>query len=82
MREHLIGLEKKIRDSAGQDFNVNSPSQLQEILFTKLKLPTQGIKKVQSGHSTDAESLQKLREAVEFMMLKGVAPQYVQVYLT
>jgi DNA polymerase-1 len=63
MREHLIGLEKKIRDSAGQDFNVNSPSQLQEILFTKLKLPTQGIKKVQSGHSTDAESLQKLREA-------------------
>ncbi|QQG49732.1 MAG: DNA polymerase I [Candidatus Berkelbacteria bacterium] len=59
----LAKIEIGIRKLAGRDFNVASPSQLQEILFTDLKLPATGIKKIKSGYSTDADSLLKLRGA-------------------
>lgn len=54
--------EKQIYDIAGQDFNIGSPAQLAEILFTKLELPTQGIKKGKTGYSTAASELDKLRD--------------------
>ena len=44
-----------------QDFNINSPIQLREILFEKLQLPV--LKKTPSGPSTDASVLQQLAEA-------------------
>lgn len=43
---------------AGEEFNVNSPKQLGEILFDKMKLPV--LKKKKTGYSTDAEVLEKL----------------------
>ena len=46
---------------AGQEFNLNSPMQLSEILFGKLGLPVKGIKKTQKGYSTGAKELLKLR---------------------
>ena len=46
---------------AGQEFNLNSPMQLSEILFGKLGLPVKGIKKTQKGYSTGAKELSKLR---------------------
>ena len=55
-------LQKTIYDFAGEEFNLSSPAQLSEILYTKLKLPTMGLKKTQRGYSTDAESLEKLRK--------------------
>jgi DNA polymerase-1 len=53
--------EQQIYGHADQEFNIGSPSQLAEILFEKLKLPTQGIKKGKTGYSTAASELDKLR---------------------
>jgi DNA polymerase-1 len=54
-------LESAIHVAAGQEFNINSPLQLREILFEKLQLPV--LKKTPSGPSTDASVLQQLAEA-------------------
>lgn len=56
----LSELEKRIYFSAGTEFNINSPSQLGEVLFERLELPSG--KKTSSGkYSTNAEILGKLR---------------------
>ena len=55
-------LEKEICELAGTDFNLNSPIQLSEVLFTKLQLPTKGIKKTTRGYSTGAKELDKLKD--------------------
>ncbi len=54
----ITRLEKDIHALAGGDFNINSPMQLQEVLFEKLHLKTG--KKTKTGFSTDADVLQKL----------------------
>lgn len=51
-------LETSIHEAAGEPFNINSPKQLGEILFEKLKLP-EG-KKTKTGYSTAADVLEKL----------------------
>src|SRR5665213_3488646 len=53
--------EQQIYGHADQEFNIASPGQLAEILFDKLKLPTNGIKKGKTGYSTAAKELDKLR---------------------
>jgi DNA polymerase-1 len=53
--------EQQIYGHADQEFNIGSPSQLADILFNKLTLPTQGIKKGKTGYSTAASELDKLR---------------------
>lgn len=58
-------LEKEIYDLAGEEFNVNSPKQLQEILFVKLGL--KGTKKNDSGLSTDKEVLESLMDDHEII---------------
>lgn len=63
LREDLRSIEKKTHELAGREFNVASPAQLQQVLFTNLKLPATGIKKIKSGYSTDADSLTKLKGA-------------------
>lgn len=62
------GLTQEIRETeqamyslVGQEFNIGSPLQLSEILFTKLQLPTLGIKKGKTGYSTGQKELDKLR---------------------
>ena len=59
--ERIINLEKGIYKLAGTEFNINSPKQLQEILFVRMKLPTENIKKLKTGFSTGAGELEKLR---------------------
>jgi DNA polymerase-1 len=57
--EKLINIETQAYATAGQPFNLNSPKQIQEILFDKLGLPVK--KKTPSGTpSTDEEVLQEL----------------------
>ena len=59
--QRLLEIEKQAHELAGQPFNLNSPKQLGEIFFDKLKLPV--VKKTPSGSpSTDEEVLQKLDE--------------------
>jgi len=57
-RAKLSELEKDIYRLAGQEFNINSPRQLGEILFDKLKLPHG--RKTKTGYSTDVKVLEKL----------------------
>ncbi|MBR1814731.1 MAG: DNA polymerase I [Lachnospiraceae bacterium] len=58
-------LTKEIVEEAGEDFNLNSPKQLGEILFEKMKLP--GGKKTKTGYSTAADVLEKLAVDVPFV---------------
>jgi DNA polymerase I len=57
----ISDIEQQIYGNADQEFNIGSPLQLAEILFDKLKLPRQGIKKGKTGYSTAASELDKLR---------------------
>lgn len=54
-------LEQEMYTMAGYEFNIGSPAQLSEVLFTKLQLSTQGIKKGKTGYSTGQKELDKLR---------------------
>lgn len=54
-------LEQQMYSMVGYEFNIGSPSQLSEVLFTKLLLPTAGIKKGKTGYSTGQAELDKLR---------------------
>lgn len=63
LSEQLEKLSKQIFEHAGGEFNLNSPAQLSEILFDKLGLATKGIRKRQKFLSTDASTLEKLRDS-------------------
>ncbi|MDI6726118.1 MAG: DNA polymerase I [Smithellaceae bacterium] len=54
----MAAAEKKIHQLAGEKFNINSPKQLQAVLFDKLKLPKG--KKIKEGYSTNSEILSSL----------------------
>ncbi|NQT32280.1 MAG: DNA polymerase I, partial [Candidatus Omnitrophica bacterium] len=58
IEKKLHSLTKKIYKSAGEEFNINSPKQLQVILYEKLGLPA--MKKTKTGVSTDESVLRKL----------------------
>ncbi len=61
--DYVKKIEQKIYALSGVEFNINSPLQLSEVLFDKLGLPTNGIKKKQRGYSTGAKELEKLKDA-------------------
>ncbi|HET7583983.1 MAG TPA: DNA polymerase I [Gemmatimonadaceae bacterium] len=58
-RERAV-VERRIFETAGTEFNINSNPQLRQILFERLGLPV--IKKTATGPSTDASVLQELAE--------------------
>lgn len=60
MEAALKDLTRRIYREAGQEFNIQSPKQLAEILFDKLKLPM--VKKTKTGASTDVGVLVELSE--------------------
>jgi len=61
INDAISDLEQQIYGYADQEFNIGSPTQLAEVLFEKLDLPKQGIKKGKTGYSTAASELDKLR---------------------
>jgi len=56
----ITGAQQAIFELAGQEFNINSPKQLGQILFDVLGLPP--AKKTKTGYSTNVEVLQKLKD--------------------
>ena len=60
LKEGLDFLTTEIYNLAGEEFNINSPKQLGEILFDKMKLPV--IKKTKNGYSTAEDVLEKLKK--------------------
>jgi DNA polymerase-1 len=63
LEKRLAKLISEIYQLCGCEFNINSPKQLREILFEKLKLPV--VKKTKTGPSTDEEVLNKLADKHE-----------------
>lgn len=62
--KELTSIEKRIYKLADGEFNINSPKQVGEILFEKLKLPLKGIGKTGGGAVSTRESeLEKLKDA-------------------
>ncbi|MEJ0073279.1 MAG: DNA polymerase I [Candidatus Saccharibacteria bacterium] len=61
LEDTISDLEQEIYGQAGKEFNIGSPSQLADILFETLQLPTQGVKKGKTGYSTAAPELDRLR---------------------
>jgi len=67
--EEIESLTVRIRDLAGEDFNLNSPKQLSHILFERLGFPVRQ-KKGKAGHfSTGVEVLEELSEHYEIARL-------------
>jgi DNA polymerase I len=63
----LAGLESRIYELVGHEFNIGSPKQLEQILFTELALPA--TKRTRTGFSTDASVLDELRDKHEVIGL-------------
>jgi DNA polymerase-1 len=61
--EEAARLERECYELAGLEFNLNSPAQLRDVLFNRLKLTARGLKRTKSGYSTDADTLEKLAAA-------------------
>jgi len=59
--EEVNKLEGEIFELSGEEFNVNSPSQLAKVLFEKMGISTVGIKKGKTGFSTNADQLNKIK---------------------
>lgn len=60
LKAQLDGIKNDIYELSGTEFNINSPKQLGEVLFEKIKLPV--YKKTKNGYSTDVDVLEKLKK--------------------
>src|SRR5256712_975572 len=58
--EQLTAIESEVEQVAGQKFNLSAPQQLAKVLFEDLRLPVG--KRTKTGYSTDADTLEALRE--------------------
>ncbi|MBN3896641.1 MAG: DNA polymerase I [Nostoc sp. NOS(2021)] len=62
LETELARLKEEATEIAGENFNLGSPKQLSQILFEKLGLSTKHSRKIQTGYSTDAATLERLQE--------------------
>jgi len=62
VNKEINDITKEIYKLADKEFNINSPKQLQEIIFKDLDIPTQNIKKTKTGYSTAFDELEKLKQ--------------------
>src|SRR6056297_607382 len=65
--DKIKDIEEKTYELAGEEFNLNSPKQLGEILFYKLELPV--IKRTKTGYSTSIDVLEKLEDKHDIIPL-------------
>ncbi len=82
LHEELRKIEQSVYLLAGEEFNINSNKQLQEILFDKLHLPTS--KKIKTGFSTNVDVLEELAgryeiagKLIEYRQLSKLLNTYV-----
>ncbi|MCD6329015.1 MAG: DNA polymerase I [Candidatus Cloacimonetes bacterium] len=84
--EHkTVKLKDTIYFKTGEQFNVDSPSQLADVLFGKMDLPV--IKKTKTGYSTDIEVLTKLsrtyeiaQDIIDYRQLKKLQSTYIDAF--
>jgi len=82
LENQIHNLEREIHHLAGEPFNINSPRQLAQILFEKLKLKP--LRKTKTGYSTDVEVLAQLslehplpEKVLEYRQLTKLKSTYV-----
>jgi DNA polymerase-1 len=80
MSARLSELVAGIHEHAGGPFNIDSPKQLADVLFTRLGLPAQ--KRTKTGPSTDAEVLEKLEDKHPIIALIGEYRQFAKLKST
>lgn len=61
LKESLKDLERDIYKLAGGPFNINSPAQMTDVLFSRLKIQSVGLRRRQHGPSTAFKELEKLK---------------------
>ena len=61
LEQDLRKIEQQAYQYAGEEFNLDSPKQLSELLFDKLGLNTKKSRKIKTGYSTDHATLEKLQ---------------------
>ena len=83
LQKKIDSIEHKIYDTVGEEFNINSPKQLGEILFGKMGI--KGGKKTKTGYSTAASVLEKLSpeypvvaDILEYRQLTKLNSTYAQ----
>ncbi|MDE2060162.1 MAG: DNA polymerase I [candidate division NC10 bacterium] len=86
LESQLSQIESRIFALAGEHFNINSPKQLADVLFQRLKL--QPLKRTKTGYSTNVEVLQRLAmthelpaEVLNYRSLAKLKSTYVDVLL-
>jgi DNA polymerase-1 len=84
LERRMAALVAKIYEAAGTQFNILSPIQLRDVLFTRLALPTKGLKKTKTGISTDSDVLEALaalhplpRLVLDYRMMAKLKSTYV-----
>ena len=87
LTEKLNTIEREIYELAGSELNINSPKQVGEILFERLKITENKIKKTKTGgYSTNEETLEKLRsqhpiieKLLDYRGIKKLLNTYINV---
>lgn len=86
LEHQLTSIKSEIYASAGEEFNIDSPKQLQKILFEKLNL--RRIKKTKTGFSTDSEVLEALAKEhplpakiLQYRSISKIKNTYIQPLL-
>ncbi|MGP1382036.1 MAG: DNA polymerase I [Thainema sp.] len=84
LEKNLQEIEQQAYEDAGETFNLGSPKQLSELFFDKLGLDKRKSRKMKTGYSTDAATLEKLQgdhpvvdAVVEFRTLSKLKSTYV-----
>ena len=82
--ETLIRLDTEIKDAAGENFNIDSPKQLGEVLFEKLKISSKAKKTKTGQYATSEDVLQKhehdhpiIPMILEYRQLRKLKSTYV-----
>lgn len=82
--KELEKVEKDIYKMAGEKFNINSPLQLKEILFDKLKIESGDLRKIKTGISTAAAELEKMKgrhPIIELISLHRELAKLISTYI-
>lgn len=77
MQQQLDDLRRHVFDLVGHPFNLDSPKQLAEVLFDELKLPV--VRRTRTGRSTDAETLETLRDQTNHPVTERLL-QYREIF--
>ena len=85
LKEELNAIEKEVHEMAGMEFNIDSPKQLGEVLFDRLKIVENPRKTRTSQYSTSEETLQQLsdkhpiiQKVLEFRSIRKLLSSYVE----